>query len=154
MAGGPAPTGPSASPLGQAWGYGIVLGIGFLFALGMVHDRHHTCIEGSRLTTVQVFITWVLRRYNNELQTSEMFSTAGRTVKSGLVASAVVSSWTWAATLLQSSSVAFRYGMDCLRKTRFLQVRDIDTIQVFLARCGMLLVLPYRFCCLPQLLSS
>ena len=40
-----------------------------------------------------------------------MFSTAGRTVKSGLVASAVVSSWTWAATLLQSSSVAFRYGM-------------------------------------------
>ena len=38
MAGGPAPTGPSASPLGQAWGYGIVLGVGFLFALGMVGD--------------------------------------------------------------------------------------------------------------------
>ena len=36
MAGGPAPTGPSASPLGQAWGYGIVLGVGFLFAIGMV----------------------------------------------------------------------------------------------------------------------
>lgn len=50
-------------------------------------------------------------RYNNELQTSEMFSTAGRTVKSGLVASAVVSSWTWAATLLQSSGVAYRYGV-------------------------------------------
>ena len=40
-----------------------------------------------------------------------MFSTAGRTVKSGLVASAVVSSWTWAATLLQSSGVAYRYGV-------------------------------------------
>ncbi|CAN9184030.1 unnamed protein product [Alternaria alternata] len=93
MAGGGTPIGPSASPLGQAWGYGIVLGVGFLFALGMV------------------FTTWVLKRYNNELQTSEMFSTAGRTVKSGLVASAVVSSWTWAATLLQSSSVAFRYGI-------------------------------------------
>jgi Na+/proline symporter len=93
MAGGPAPSGPSASPLGQAWGYGIVLGVGFLFALGMIAT------------------TWVLKRYNNELQTSEMFSTAGRTVKSGLVASAVVSSWTWAATLLQSTSVAFRYGM-------------------------------------------
>ena len=53
----------------------------------------------------------MLKRYNNEVQTSEMFSTAGRTVKSGLVASAVVSSWTWAATLLQSSSIAFRYGM-------------------------------------------
>lgn len=36
MAGGGTPVGPSASPLGQAWGYGIVLGVGFLFALGMV----------------------------------------------------------------------------------------------------------------------
>lgn len=55
----------------------------------------------------------MLRRasYNNELQTSEHFSTAGRTVKSGLVASAVVSSWTWAATLLQSSSIAYKYGV-------------------------------------------
>lgn len=55
--------------------------------------------------------TYVLKRYNSEVQTSEMFSTAGRTVKSGLVASAVVSSWTWAATLLQSSGVAYRYGV-------------------------------------------
>ena len=111
-------------------------------------------LEDSRLMMVQIFITWVLRRYNNELQTSEMFSTAGRTVKSGLVASAVVSSWTWAATLLQSSSVAFRYGMDYLREIRFLRVQDVDTVQVSLARYGMPLVLPYRFCCLPLLLSS
>jgi Na+/proline symporter len=62
---------------------------------------------------MQIVTTWVLKRYNNEQQTSEMFSTAGRTVKSGLVASAVVSSWTWAATLLQSTSVAYRYGMSC-----------------------------------------
>ena len=52
-----------------------------------------------------------LKRYHNEVQTSEAFSTAGRTVKSGLVASAVVSSWTWAATLLQSSGVTYRYGV-------------------------------------------
>ena len=58
-----------------------------------------------------ILTTAVLKRYNNEVQTSEMFSTAGRTVKSGLVASAVVSSWTWAATLLQSSGVAYRYGV-------------------------------------------
>lgn len=82
-----------APPLSDAWGYGIILGLGSLFALGMT------------------LITWVLKRYNNELQTSEMFSTAGRSVKSGLVASAVVSSWTWAASLLQSSSVAYRYGV-------------------------------------------
>lgn len=55
--------------------------------------------------------TFVLKRYNNELQTSEVFSTAGRSVKSGLVSSAVVSSWTWAATLLQSSSIAYQYGV-------------------------------------------
>ena len=58
-----------------------------------------------------ILTTYVLKRYQNEVQTSEMFSTAGRTVKSGLVASAVVSSWTWAATLLQSSGVAYRYGV-------------------------------------------
>src|SRR5436305_3854993 len=40
-----------------------------------------------------------------------MFNSAGRTVKTGLVASAVVSSWTWAATLLQSSGIAYRYGV-------------------------------------------
>lgn len=32
-------------------------------------------------------------------------------MKSGLVAAAVVSSWTWAATLLQSSGVCYRYGV-------------------------------------------
>lgn len=55
--------------------------------------------------------TFILKRYNRELQTSEMFNTAGRTVKSGLVAAAVVSSWTWAATLLQSTGVCYRYGV-------------------------------------------
>ncbi|KAF1347630.1 Sodium:solute symporter family-domain-containing protein [Delphinella strobiligena] len=83
----------TSTPLSHATGYGVVIGLGFLFAFGMI------------------LTTWVLRRYNNELQTSEVFSTAGRTVKSGLVASAVVSSWTWAATLLQSSSVAYKYGV-------------------------------------------
>ncbi|KAF2673037.1 urea active transporter [Microthyrium microscopicum] len=79
--------------LTQGFGYGIILGLGAAFALGMI------------------FTTWALKRYNGELQTSEAFSTAGRTVKSGLVAAAVVSSWTWAATLLQSSGVAYRYGV-------------------------------------------
>jgi Na+/proline symporter len=39
------------------------------------------------------------------------FSTAGRTIRTGLTASAIVSSWTWAATLLQSSNVAWKYGV-------------------------------------------
>lgn len=66
-----------APPLSQGVGYGVVLGLGFLFAFGMI------------------LTTFFLKRYNYEVQTSEMFSTAGRSVKSGLVASAVVSSWTW-----------------------------------------------------------
>ena len=56
-------------------------------------------------------LTHILKRFNNEVQTSEMFNTAGRSMKSGLVAAAVVSSWTWAATLLQSSAVCYRYGI-------------------------------------------
>ena len=58
-----------------------------------------------------MLLTFVLKRYNNELQTSEVFNTAGRSVKTGLVASAVVSSWTWAATLLQSTAITYKYGV-------------------------------------------
>ncbi|KAF4556098.1 Sodium:solute symporter-like protein 1 [Elsinoe fawcettii] len=93
MAGGIGQGSGRPPPLSQAVGYGVIVGLGFFFAFGMM------------------LTTYVLRRYNNELQTSEVFSTAGRTVKTGLVASAVVSSWTWAATLLQSSAVAYRYGV-------------------------------------------
>jgi Na+/proline symporter len=39
------------------------------------------------------------------------FSTAGRSIKTGLTASVIVSQWTWAATLLQSSNVAWAYGV-------------------------------------------
>ncbi|KAJ5326527.1 hypothetical protein MYU51_009945 [Penicillium brevicompactum] len=88
-----ADTATFTAPLPQSFGYGIIVGLGFAFALLMI------------------FITWALKRYQNEVQTSEMFSTAGRSVKSGLVAAAVVSSWTWAATLLQSTAVAYKYGV-------------------------------------------
>jgi SSS family transporter len=79
--------------LGQGVGWGIVLGFGAFFAV------------------VMTLLTMAQKRYLQEYQTSEMFMTAHRSVKTGLVASAVVSSWTWAATLLQSSSVAYKYGV-------------------------------------------
>ena len=44
-------------------------------------------------------------------KTSEWFYTAGRTIKTGLIASSVVSAWTWAATLLQSSTVTYTFGL-------------------------------------------
>ncbi|GMG21969.1 unnamed protein product [Ambrosiozyma monospora] len=80
-------------PLPQGAGYAIVVGLGMVFSLGMI------------------LTTFVLRRYQKEIITSEEFSTAGRSVKSGLIAAAVVSSWTWAATLLQSSTQAYKNGV-------------------------------------------
>lgn len=56
-------------------------------------------------------ITYLCKRYLHEVQTSEMYMTAQRTVKTGLVASAIVSSWTWSATLLTSTEVAYKYGV-------------------------------------------
>lgn len=44
-------------------------------------------------------------------KTFEWFSTAGRSVKVGLVSSSVLSAWTWTATLLQSSTVAYQFGI-------------------------------------------
>jgi hypothetical protein len=32
-------------------------------------------------------------------------------IKTGLIAAGIVSKWTWAATLLQSSNVAWNYGV-------------------------------------------
>ncbi|KAG2178012.1 hypothetical protein INT43_003265 [Umbelopsis isabellina] len=80
--------------LSQGVGYGVVIGLGALFAITMS------------------LVTKALHRYLNEnQQSSEMYMTAQRTVKMGLTASAIVSAWTWAATLLQSTSMAYKYGI-------------------------------------------
>ena len=42
---------------------------------------------------------------------SEHFASAGRTIPAGLCACDIVSKWTWAATLLQSSNVAYKFGI-------------------------------------------
>ncbi|GMM32542.1 Dur3 protein [Martiniozyma asiatica (nom. inval.)] len=80
-------------PLPQGAGYAIIVGLGMVFSMGMI------------------LTTFILRRYQKEIITSEEFSTAGRSVKTGLIAAAVVSSWTWAATLLQSSTQAYKNGI-------------------------------------------
>ncbi|KAG2141861.1 putative urea transporter [Suillus clintonianus] len=43
---------------------------------------------------------------------SEEFTSASRSVKPGLVCCGIVSAWTWSATLLQSSTAAYTFGMD------------------------------------------
>ncbi|KAH9949091.1 Sodium:solute symporter family-domain-containing protein [Amylocystis lapponica] len=83
-----------AQVLSQGVGYGIVLGIGFVFAFIM-----------AGLSALQ-------NRYTSyKVATSEEFNTASRSVKPGLIASGIVSAWTWAATLLQSSTVTYEYGL-------------------------------------------
>ncbi|EMS63712.1 putative urea active transporter 1 [Triticum urartu] len=85
--------------LTQAVGYAVVLGFGAFFALftSFLVER---LISGSELTDE-----------NEKMMTSEWFNTAGRSVKTGLIASVIVSQWTWAATILQSSNVAWQYGV-------------------------------------------
>ncbi|KAK1568846.1 hypothetical protein Q3G72_029680 [Acer saccharum] len=79
--------------LNQAVGYSVILGFGAFFAL------------------FTSFLVWLEKRYVGSRHTSEWFNTAGRNVKTGLIASVIVSQWTWAATILQSSNVAWEYGI-------------------------------------------
>lgn len=79
--------------LNQGVGYSIILSFGAFFAV---------------FTTLLV---WLEKRYVGSRHTSEWFNTAGRSVKTGLIASVIVSQWTWAATILQSSNVAWEYGV-------------------------------------------
>ncbi|KAK3074965.1 urea permease [Teratosphaeriaceae sp. CCFEE 6253] len=75
-------------------GYGIVIGIGGVFAVLMLG------------------ITWMQNRYTQfSTKQAEEFNTASRSVKPGLIAAGIVSSWTWSATLLTSSTFAYSYGV-------------------------------------------
>lgn len=80
--------------LPQGAGYGVVIGIGLFFSAFMLG-----------ITALQARYTAFSPR------DSEEFSTASRSVKPGLIASGIVSAWTWAATLLQSSAVAYKFGI-------------------------------------------
>lgn len=80
--------------LDQSVGYGVVVGVGFFFALVML------C-----LTAVQSNFS----RFTPS--SSEEFTSASRSVKPGLVCCGIVSAWTWSATLLQSSTAAYTFGV-------------------------------------------
>jgi urea-proton symporter len=50
------------------------------------------------------------KRHGNEM-TAERFNTAGRSVGVGLASSSIVAAWTWAATIMISSSTGYQYGI-------------------------------------------
>ncbi len=79
--------------LDESIGWFIVVGLGMAFA-GII--------------SLEIKIE---EKYLGHVQNSEWFNTAGRIIKTGLTAAAIVSAWTWAATLLQSSTVAYLYGV-------------------------------------------
>jgi len=79
--------------LDESVGYLVLIGVGMLMAAVV-------------LILVKAETKWLGTK-----KTFEWFSTAGRTVKTGLIITSVVSAWTWAATLLQSSTVAYQYGV-------------------------------------------
>lgn len=80
----------------------LSLASGYIIVLGM----------GCGMTLLAMFLTWVGKLgKEDQAISSEYFNTAGRSVKTGLTASVIVSQWTWAATLLQSSNVAWNFGV-------------------------------------------
>jgi urea-proton symporter len=63
------------------------------------------------MTAIVLLLIFVDTKWLGTRKTFEWFSTAGRSIKSGLLASSVISAWIWAATLLESSTVAYKYGI-------------------------------------------
>lgn len=66
---------------------------------------------GVFFSIVTTGIVYLEQKFAGTQVTSEFFNTAGRDIKIGLTASVIVSQWTWAATLLQSSNVAWQFGV-------------------------------------------
>ena len=82
-----------AAILPENVGFLVMIGVGLVMALTVT-------------LMVKAETKWLGTR-----KTSEWFYTAGRTIKTGLIAASIVSAWTWAATLLQSSTVTFEFGV-------------------------------------------
>ncbi|PTL38541.1 sodium:solute symporter family protein [Alkalicoccus saliphilus] len=56
-------------------------------------------------------LTLVMQYRRKTKMTAEQFSTAGRNVGVGLASASIIAAWTWAATLMMSSSTGFQYGI-------------------------------------------
>lgn len=74
-------------------GYSVIIGVGLILTLSVT-------------LLVRAETKWLGTK-----KTFEWFYTAGRTIKTGLIASSIVSAWTWAATILQSSTVTYEFGI-------------------------------------------
>jgi Na+/proline symporter len=67
---------------------------------------------GLFFSALMVVITKLQTRYtSHNVANAEEFNSASRSVPPGLIAAGIVSAWTWAATLLQSSATAYKFGI-------------------------------------------
>ncbi|KAH9827371.1 SSS family solute:Na+ symporter [Teratosphaeria destructans] len=81
-------------PLGQGAGYGVLVGLGVAFAVGMV------------------LVTRALKRtFGEDNSSTETFMVANRSVGTGLTASAVISSWLYSTALLGAPYLTYWYGI-------------------------------------------
>ncbi|KAI0141289.1 urea active transporter 1 [Pestalotiopsis sp. NC0098] len=76
-------------------GYGLVVGLGVAF------------------TVIMILLTSIQNRYgeHNTFKSTEEFNAASRSIKPGMIAAGIVSSWTHATTLLTSCMLAYLYGV-------------------------------------------
>ncbi|KAJ4296803.1 hypothetical protein N0V90_006851 [Kalmusia sp. IMI 367209] len=82
------------APLPQGAGYGVVVGLGVAFALGML------------------WVTNALKRaFNEDNKSTETFMVANRSVGTGLTSAAVIASWLYSTALLAGSLLTYRYGL-------------------------------------------
>ncbi|SPB53473.1 unnamed protein product [Aspergillus niger] len=96
-------------PLYQAVGYVIVVVLGLIIAGGMFTSRQPSIAADK---VVMMVITKILKKTTGEdNKKTEMFMTANRTVRTGLTASAVISSWLWTTAMLGASFVGYDYGV-------------------------------------------
>jgi Na+/proline symporter len=83
---------PASEPVLDEWvGWMVLVGFGAVMTVSTAYVTHVEA-KGAKLT-------------------SESFNTGGHDVGSGLTAAVIVSKWTWAATLLQSSNMGWRVGV-------------------------------------------
>ena len=84
---------PANPPLPQWVGWAVIVGFGALFAVATL------------------VLIWFDIKFAGHQISSENFQTAGRSIRTGLISVDVVSHWTWSITLLQSTTVAYYWGI-------------------------------------------
>ncbi|PPQ83902.1 hypothetical protein CVT25_000697 [Psilocybe cyanescens] len=99
--------------LDQSVGYGVVIGSRHVYSLQFpVDDITNSTGVGFFFAFVMLCLTFLQTHFTDTSpRASEEFTTASRNVKPGLVCCGIVSASTWSATLLQSSTAAYTFGV-------------------------------------------